>query len=48
VLAPVLLLAGLTVLLGLLAGPVFGLVEHAAAQLLDPSAYLSAVLGGTP
>jgi multicomponent Na+:H+ antiporter subunit D len=48
VLVPVQLLAGLTVLLGLLAGPVFGVAQHAAAQLLDPSAYINVVMGGVP
>jgi multicomponent Na+:H+ antiporter subunit D len=45
---PVQLLAGLTVLLGLLAGPVFGVAQHAAAQLLDPAAYINVVMGGVP
>jgi multicomponent Na+:H+ antiporter subunit D len=43
--APVAGLAALTVLLGLLAGPAFAVAQEIARQLLDPSAYVAAVLG---
>ena len=39
----------ITIVLGLASGPVFALAKHAAAGLLDPQAYLEAVLGsGNP
>jgi len=44
-LAPVLALTLVSIAIGLLAGPVFGLASRAAAQLLDPGAYVEAVLG---
>jgi multicomponent Na+:H+ antiporter subunit D len=47
-LPPMLGLAAITVLLGLLAGPVFALSLRAANQLLEPAAYIRAVLGGGP
>lgn len=47
-LLPLLLLIGLSVLLGLAAQPVFELTDAAARQLLDPVAYIHAVLGGGP
>jgi multicomponent Na+:H+ antiporter subunit D len=43
--APIVGLAVLTVLIGLLAGPVFAWAAAAAAELLDPAAYIRAVLG---
>jgi multicomponent Na+:H+ antiporter subunit D len=45
-LVPVVTLAALTIVLGLAAEPAFGLATDAAAQLLDPAAYMRAVLGG--
>lgn len=45
-LAPVLALATFTVALGLFMGPVIDLAAEAAARLLDPQAYIRAVLGG--
>jgi multicomponent Na+:H+ antiporter subunit D len=44
-LGPVVALAGVTVAVGLGAGPVFDLASRAAAQLADPGPYLRAVLG---
>jgi multicomponent Na+:H+ antiporter subunit D len=44
-LIPVITLAVITVLLGLAANPVFNLVQEAAKQLLEPSDYISAVMG---
>jgi formate hydrogenlyase subunit 3/multisubunit Na+/H+ antiporter MnhD subunit len=41
----VITLAVITVLLGLAANPVFNLVQEAAKQLLEPSDYISAVMG---
>jgi multicomponent Na+:H+ antiporter subunit D len=35
----------LSVLLGLLANPVFEISQMAAAQLMDPSGYIEVVLG---
>ncbi len=43
---PMVLLASLTVAIGLLAQPVFELSLAAADQLLDPRGYIAAVLGG--
>lgn len=43
--SPVVLLAALTVTIGLFTGPFFELALRAAEQLLDPSAYVQAVLG---
>lgn len=45
-LIPVTVLAAITVLIGLSAGPLFDLSIQAAEQLVDPSQYLRAVLGG--
>jgi len=45
-LAPVILLAALTVILGIGAEPLLTLGTEAAAQLLNPSEYIQAVLGG--
>jgi multicomponent Na+:H+ antiporter subunit D len=45
-LGPIVVLTGITVVLGLVAEPVFTLAQRAADQLLDPSAYIDAVLGG--
>ncbi len=44
-LAPIILLATLTVGMGLATEPLLLLANQAAAQLLDPSAYVNAVLG---
>ena len=44
-LLPVAVLAGLTVAMGLLAEPIFGLALGAAEQLLDPTEYIRVVLG---
>jgi multicomponent Na+:H+ antiporter subunit D len=46
--APIAVLAVLTVLIGLLPEPVYQLADRAAGELLDRSAYISAVLGGQP
>ncbi len=43
--APVVALAGLTVVIGLMPQPFVAFAERAAGQLLDPAAYVSAVLG---
>jgi multicomponent Na+:H+ antiporter subunit D len=43
-LLPVIALAAITVALGLVGAPIFALSTRAAAQLLDPSAYIAAVL----
>lgn len=45
-LLPIMLLALCTVAIGLAAGPCLLVVERAAQQLLDPAAYIQAVLGG--
>jgi multicomponent Na+:H+ antiporter subunit D len=42
---PTAVVGGLTVLLGIGAGPVFDLALEAARQLLDPAEYIFAVLG---
>jgi multicomponent Na+:H+ antiporter subunit D len=47
-LAPAAVLGILTVLMGLAAEPVLLLAGRAAEQLMDPAAYIQAVLGGTP
>ncbi len=44
-LGPVVALAAITVAVGLGAGPVFDLASRVAAQLVDPSQYVRAVLG---
>jgi multicomponent Na+:H+ antiporter subunit D len=44
-LGPIAVLAGLTVAIGLQPHLLFTVAERAAAQLLDPSAYVQAVLG---
>jgi multicomponent Na+:H+ antiporter subunit D len=44
-LGPVVALAGITVAIGLGAGPVFDVASRAAAQLADPAQYVRAVLG---
>jgi multicomponent Na+:H+ antiporter subunit D len=44
-LGPVAVLAAITVTLGIAAEPVFMLSKRAADQLLDPSAYIAAVMG---
>jgi multicomponent Na+:H+ antiporter subunit D len=45
-LVPIVFLAGLTLAIGAAAGPVFELALRAADQLMDPSEYIRAVLGG--
>lgn len=47
-LVPVLALAGTTVLIGVWAGPFIGFAQAISAQILDPAAYIDAVLGGPP
>ena len=42
--APIAVLAVSTVLIGLFGEPLFGYAERAAAQLLNPQEYISAVL----
>ncbi len=46
VIGPIVVLALLTVLIGLTVGPFFTLATAAAEQLLDPATYIRAVLGG--
>ena len=43
--APTAVLAGLTLCIALAAGPLYAFSERAAADLLDPAAYVGAVLG---
>src|SRR6056297_2108193 len=43
--APIAVLAAMTLAIGLYAAPFLELAERAAAELLDPSAYVAAVLG---
>ena len=45
-LMPMVALAVLTVCIGFCAGPVFDLARDAAGQLMNPSGYIHAVLGG--
>jgi multicomponent Na+:H+ antiporter subunit D len=45
---PIVLLAALTVLIGLFAEPVLAVATRAAAQLLNPDLYIQAILGGHP
>jgi multicomponent Na+:H+ antiporter subunit D len=45
-LLPIVALAAVTVSIGVTAGPVFELSMNAADQLMDPTAYIEAVLGG--
>ena len=45
---PIVFLAAITIGIGLMAGPLLELSLRAAAQLLDPSGYRQAVLGGAP
>jgi multicomponent Na+:H+ antiporter subunit D len=47
-LLPITVLAAVTVGIGVLAEPLFLLSDRAAGQLLDPSAYVGAVLGSRP
>jgi multicomponent Na+:H+ antiporter subunit D len=47
-LLPIVGLAALTVLIGVVPQPLLSLAEGAAAQLLDPSDYIATVLGGRP
>ena len=45
---PIAGLAAITVAIGLTVAPAFALAERAAMQLVDPSAYVAAVLGSAP
>lgn len=45
---PIVALAAITVVIGLMAEPVFILASRAANQLLSPVEYVTAVLGGSP
>ncbi|MBS0003315.1 MAG: Na+/H+ antiporter subunit D, partial [Thioalkalivibrio sp.] len=45
---PIVALALMTVMIGLYGQPVFEMAERSAAQLLDTSGYIEAVLGGNP
>ncbi len=47
-LAPIGLLAGLSVLIGLFPAPLFDLADLAARSLLDPAGFIGRVLGGGP
>lgn len=47
-LGPIVVLSGLTILLGLLAEPLFIYSEEAARQLLNPGEYIEAVMGVYP
>ncbi|MFP4126087.1 MAG: Na+/H+ antiporter subunit D [Alphaproteobacteria bacterium] len=47
-LSPIIGLAAITLLIGLVAAPFYGVSVIAAEQLLDPEAYLTAVLGARP
>ena len=47
-LSPVAALAALTLVIGFFPEPFIGFAEQAAAQLLDPSAYIATVLGAQP
>jgi len=47
-LTPIVLLAALTLILGLWSEPFFALAQSAAAQLLDPSGYIETVLRAQP
>lgn len=47
-LAPIVVLSGLTLLLGLAGEPVYAMAARAANQLLDSSQYMRAVLGSEP
>ncbi len=46
--APILVLAGLSLLLGLLAEPAFQVARSAAENIIDPAAYIRAALGEAP
>ncbi|MCC5880614.1 MAG: Na+/H+ antiporter subunit D [Idiomarina sp.] len=46
--APVIALAACTVFIGLNGQPIYAMAEFSATQLLDPSQYIEAVLGGRP
>jgi multicomponent Na+:H+ antiporter subunit D len=45
---PIVVLAAITVLIGLGAGPIFGYALQAGQQLMNPALYIQAVMGGTP
>lgn len=46
--APIIFLVTVTILIGLLPGPMFSLAARAAEQLLNPDEYIRAVLGAHP
>ena len=45
---PIAVLAALTILIGLGAGPLFRFALQAGEQLMNPSIYIQAVMGGVP
>ncbi len=45
---PVVVLAAITIFLGIAANPVLHLVQRAAGQLMDPTEYITAVMGSQP
>jgi multicomponent Na+:H+ antiporter subunit D len=47
-LAPIVTLAAMTIVIGLFAQPFWIVAERAAAEMLDPTVYAAAVLGGLP
>ncbi len=46
-LAPIVMLAALTLIMGLAAEPTLAVIQRAADQLMNPSEYIAAVLGGS-
>jgi multicomponent Na+:H+ antiporter subunit D len=46
--SPIIVLAAITVIVGLAAEPVFSLAFEAAEQLMNPAGYIQAVMGGNP
>jgi multicomponent Na+:H+ antiporter subunit D len=44
---PIAVLAGITISIGLLAEPLYTLSLEAGEQLMNPDAYIEAVLGGS-
>ncbi len=44
---PTLAIGAITVIMGIFAGPLYGLATEAANQLVDPNIYITAVLGGS-
>ena len=47
-LAPIVMLAALTVIMGLAAKPALIIIQRAADQLMNPAEYITTVLGGAP